>query len=111
MAINHIESNIAGDKYRRAKTVVLNNPKGGTKSITYAQEDVINLLDGTSAFSDTGSLVVALTDDIMTKKIDMINPATGDILGQKTVAEMVNTAFVFLHSLYIHQENLQNAQP
>lgn len=102
---NHIESDIPGDSYRRVKEMRLLNPKGGIKSIEYYQEDFINLLNNQKTTTNAPVLRFQLDSNKLSEVIDLVNPDTGEIIGKKSLAEIVQTTFLFAHSLYIYTEN------
>ena len=43
---NYVQTQDAGDIYVRAKSIILNNPKDGVKSVTFSREQIVNLKDG-----------------------------------------------------------------
>ena len=43
---NYVQTQNAGDIYVRAKSIILNNPKDGVKSVTFSREQIVNLKDG-----------------------------------------------------------------
>ena len=49
---NYVQTQDAGDIYVRGKSIILNNPKDGVKSITFAREQIVNLKDGDFISSD-----------------------------------------------------------
>ena len=102
--INHIASNIPGDVYRRAHTVTLNNPKDRNKSLSFAIEDIINLLDGSYKAVDAGFMDFEFSKEELKTKINLIDPETGEKLGEDYIGQMLKRTFVALNSLMIHIE-------
>ena len=39
---NYVQTQDAGDIYVRAKSITLNNPKDGIKSVTFSREQIVN---------------------------------------------------------------------
>ena len=42
---NYVQTQDAGGIYVRAKSITLNNPKDGIKSVTFSREQIVNLKD------------------------------------------------------------------
>lgn len=106
--INHYQTDIAGDTYRRAKSVILNNPKGGTKSVSYALEDIINLKDGKFVSTDAPTLVGNIDSEDLSQTITLYHPTTNQVVGQAKLGDLSNQIFVALHSYMIYLEEKQN---
>lgn len=91
---DYMESGLVGTQWQRCKTVVVNNPLAGEKSILFHEERVISLgeqslkqpLDGCSkAFSADGTF-------------PLLNPTTNEPTGQ-TMSH--SDLYVALYSLYM----------
>lgn len=103
--IKHIETDVVGDTYRRAKTVLLNNPREGIKSIDFILEDLTNKSNGTYAKEEVGIVSLSFSEHELNKDINLINPFTDEIIGKKLLKDILNDSFFLLHSLMIHAEN------
>lgn len=101
----HKQTDIAGDSYERAKSVVLNNPKDGQRSITFNKELVINLADGTTMHTDKDILVynAPVGADERAEVITLYN-LEGQIVGDKTAGEIDDLISMFLNSVLLKAE-------
>ena len=101
----HKQTDIAGDSYERAKSVVLNNPKDGQRSITFNKELVINLADGTTMHTDKDILVynAPVTADERAEIITLYN-LEGQVVGDKTAGEIDDLIGLFLNSALLAAE-------
>jgi hypothetical protein len=91
-------SNVVGTKYTRAYRVECQNPLDGQTSITFAEQSVVNLDDGTVITKDLGNLNEVLTEENTTTEFALLNPVTGESTGQSMSYGDIFTA---LYSLYI----------
>ncbi|NYR09622.1 hypothetical protein [Psychrobacter sp. BI730] len=101
----HKQTDSAGDSYERAKSVVLNNPKDGQRSITFNKELVINLADGTTMHTDKDILVynAPVTADERAEVITLYN-LEGQEVGEKTAGEIDDLIGLFLNSALLDAE-------
>lgn len=108
MTVNHVQTDIPGDIYYRAKSVVLNNPKDGIKSVSFAMEKIVNLNNGEYVATEAPTLVFNIDDNQMKNSIALRNPQTNEIVGQAVIGKLFSDVFVALHSLmnYVEEQEL-----
>ena len=73
---NYVQTQDAGDIYVRAKSITLNNPKDGIKSVTFSREQIVNLKDDKFIASDLSAIVGNFDDDELTKTLTLYHPLT-----------------------------------
>ena len=104
---NYQETNITGTKYRRAYQVHVANGMSD-KTITFHEEDVINLVDEVIQ-KKAGSVSKAFTAENANTSFAIVDPATGADSGQTMTYQEVYAA---LYGLYLHlaqqRDNDQN---
>lgn len=91
------QTSIAGDSWVRSNRVVVENGRGGTPAITFAEERIINTASGEFA-QNIGSVSEPFTNDNAIESFNLLNPETGAVIGSATYQEV----YVMLHSLYMH---------
>jgi hypothetical protein len=90
------EVSVAGTSWRRAKLVTITNPMGGIPMISFAEEDVIKMADGTVFTSGHSTYCDARFEPEATFPI--FNPVTGEATGATmTQAEL----YAIVYSLYM----------
>lgn len=87
---------VTGSSFTRCDRVVVENPKSGSRSITFSEERLINLPDGVVS-SPKGNLTYPLGES-MDEEFDLLDPDTGEVTGSSTFAE----AYAIIHSAYMH---------
>lgn len=92
---NYKESTVSGSVYTRAHRVIIDNRYQGTPSISFQEEEVLNV-NGQIIHQQQGSLDENFTDP--TTVFPMVDPTTGASLGDATYGQI----YVLLHSLYLH---------
>ena len=104
-----IQSDVPGDMYIRAKSVVLNNPKDGIKSATFNLEKIINLINDESTSISANSIVSNMpqTQEEYIEKIPLID-LKGNVLGEMMRGEMLEKMMLFLNSEMIYTYNKIN---
>lgn len=107
--INYIETDNAGDTYRRAKAVILSNPREHIKSVEFVLEDLTNKSDGTYAKEHVGSVIFSLTQENLKTKLNLINPTDGSSLGTKNIEVALQETFVLLYSLLLHTQTMNES--
>ena len=85
---NYVQTQDAGDIYVRAKSIILNNPKDGVKSVTFSREQIINLKDGNFIPSDLSAIVGNFDSDELSKTLTLYHPLTMQPLGEKNIGEL-----------------------
>jgi len=97
-------SPVAGSAWQRCLHVECNNPYGGQPGIRFDEERRMLLADGTTVGVPTGSVQEALTDPGVT--FPLVNPATGELLGQDV---SYGALYAMLFSLYMHLAHRRDA--
>ena len=98
---NYNESNISGTQWTRASQVRIHNPLGGTPSIQFKEENVINA-DGKNIITRGGTLTDKLVDPSLV--FNLLNPADGTVVGTATYGEV----YAILNSLYRHLASIRD---
>lgn len=83
--------------YVRPFQTVSNGPLVGLNSLTIFEEKVIVLPDASSVVVPLDTVVMATITD-PTESFNVVNPATGAVIGTKTLAELK----IEMYSLYLH---------
>ena len=84
--------------FDRANKVDIDNPLNGTPSIRFREETVQRRDGNDTVLGPKGFLEESLTEANSTEEYNLIDPATGDILGVTTYHNL----FLQLYSLYFH---------
>lgn len=92
---NYKETTISGSSYIRAHRVIINNPYQGIPTISFQEEEVLNV-NGQVIQQQKESVNESLTDP--SASFPLVDPTTGDSLGEATYGQI----YVLLHSLYLH---------
>ncbi|MNL06078.1 hypothetical protein D3C87_1267040 [compost metagenome] len=101
--MNYKETQIDGSSYVRCTRVVVDNGIDGSKSISFAEEQVISIVDEVIR-RPIGNLSLSLTDS-MGDSFDVLNPETGEVTGLMTFEQ----AYAVVHSAYMHAANKRDA--
>lgn len=88
---------VAGSSFTRCARVVIENPKDGPRQVYFAEEQVINLIDGSSHTTPVGNLSRSIEGGL-SESFDVLDPSTGEVLGSSTFGE----AYALVHSAYMH---------
>ena len=92
------QTTLAGTAYTRAVSVTVANPLTGVKAINFFEEQVVNL-GAEVLMRPQGGFQEAFTTENANSEFEMLNPETGEPLGQTaTYAQL----YGMLHSLYLH---------
>ena len=102
------ESAVAGTRYRRSNKIEIEN-KDLYKAITFYEEEVINLDDGTVR-RNVDKLVEPFTTDNANTVFPLLNPETGEELSPGATGTY-SGLYVMLYSLYMHLAKERDAQP
>lgn len=108
---NYVQTQDAGDIYVRAKSITLNNPKDGVKSVTFAREQIVNLKDGNFIPSDLSAIVGNFDDDELTKTLMLYHPLTMQPLGEKNIGELAQQLEIWLFSYMVELDKRQQQPP
>ena len=103
---NYVQTQDAGDIYVRAKSIILNNPKDGVKSVTFSREQIVNLKDGNFIQSDLPA-IVGNFDDELTKTLTRYHPLTMQTLGEKNIGELAQQLEIWLFSYMVELDKRQ----
>ena len=104
---NYVQTQDAGDIYVRAKSIILNNPKDGVKSVTFSREQIVNLKDGNFIPSDLSAIVGNFDDDELTKTLTLYHPLTMEKLGEKNIGELAQQLEIWLFSYMVELDKRQ----
>lgn len=97
MAANDYQyTEVAGSSFTRCSRVVVENPKEGGRSISFSEEQLINL-PGRVIATPLGNLAYPIAAD-MDEEFDLLDPDTGEVTGTTTFAQ----AYAVVHSAYMH---------
>ena len=108
---NYVQTQDAGDIYVRAKSIILNNPKDGVKSVTFSREQIVNLKDGNFIPSDLSAIVGNFDDDELAKTLTLYHPLTMEKLGEKNIGELAQQLEVWLFSYMVELDKRQQPPP
>ena len=108
---NYVQTQDAGDIYVRAKSIILNNPKDGVKSVTFSREQIVNLKDGNFIPSDLSAIVSNFDDDELTKNLTLYHPLTMEKLGEKNIGELAQQLEIWLFSYMVELDKRQQQPP
>ena len=103
--MNYKESTVNGIQWRRAKSVSVYNPYGGTASIRFDEEDIITFGDNIVRNNVPVDVKPLALDFNPTATIDLLDPTTGVPSG----ATMTHTdLYIALNSLYMQLANARD---
>ena len=104
---NYQQSDVAGTKYTRAYQV---NIKNGIddKSITFYEEELINLDSNESITKKLGEISEIFTTENASSSFPMLNPETGEEI-QAGATMTYSGVYTALYSLYIHLATQRDA--
>ena len=108
---NYVQTQDAGDIYVRAKSIILNNPKDGVKSVTFSREQIVNLKDGNFIPSDLSAIVGNFDDDELTKILTLYHPLTMQPLGEKNIGELAQQLEIWMFSYMVELDKRQQQSP
>ena len=108
---NYVQTQDAGDIYVRAKSIILNNPKDGVKSVTFSREQIVNLKDGNFIPSDLSAIVGNFDDDELSKTLTLYHPLTMEKLGEKNIGELAQQLEIWLFSYMVELDKRQLQPP
>ncbi len=94
MPTNYAQTNVTGEKWTRCGVVTITNPYNRNPSISFREEEVINIGGVEPIFNPKGEIVIAYEP---TKEINLINPETGEAIGTMTHEQL----FVAFYSAYL----------
>jgi hypothetical protein len=100
---NYMQSSVSGEKYVRAKRVVLENPLNGVPSATFIEQEVINIGAAESVKRDVGALHQPMSDPYVT--FQLLNPVDDSVIGSATYADV----YAMLYSLHRHLAAIRDA--
>lgn len=108
---NYVQTQDAGDIYVRAKSIILNNPKDGVKSVTFSREQIVNLKDDNFIPSDLSAIVGNFDDDELSKTLTLYHPLTMEKLGEKNIGELAQQLEIWLFSYMVELDKRQQQPP
>lgn len=108
---NYVQTQDAGDIYVRAKSIILNHPKDGIKSVTFSREQIVNLKDDNFIASDLSAIVGNFDADELTKTLTLYHPLTMQPLGEKNIGELAQQLEVWLFSYMVELDKRQQQPP
>jgi hypothetical protein len=94
--INYQEKSIPGTltQYKRANSIIILNPLTGVPEVSFIEEIVQNLPDGTQLISPSGNLSAQMHDPSIV--FNLISPTDGAIVGSMSYEQL----YVAMYSLY-----------
>ena len=101
---NYKETQITASKYQRARFVTITNDKGTNPFISFVEEQIVVLDDGSFVKNECGLVGEVLTVDNATEQFDILND-DGTVSGQSTYQDV----YKLLSSLYIHMATKRDA--
>lgn len=93
---NYKETSVAGSKWTRSWQVVVENKFNKTPSITFFEEQIVDVGDGVPTSTLVQGQLTEKFDD-PTKTFNLVHPVTGDVIGTGTYQDL----YVLLSSLYL----------
>ena len=96
------QSAIAGTAWQRCHHVALDNPREGTPSIRFHEQEVLSI-GGREIQSMTGSVSLAFDP---ARPIALRDPATGELTGEMS---SYGAAYVLIYSAYIDAAEARDA--
>jgi hypothetical protein len=106
---NYQQSDIAGTKYTRSYQVNVQNGLSN-KAITFFEEQIINLDDGSVVQQKAGNVSESLTADNASTAFPLLDPETGQVIVQGATMTY-SGVYAALYSLYIHLATERDAAP
>lgn len=95
--MSYKETSLTGTQWTRASGATIQNPVSGEKAITFVEETVKALSDGTFVNTMEGTLRETLANP--GEVFELVSPADDTPLGKRATYMDV---YVMLHSLYLH---------
>lgn len=93
---NYNETNVTGTTWQRCHKIEIRNPNGGSKSAIFFEEEITSLENGRVIQEPITNIQEQFSDPM--KTIELLNPETGDQLGNTVTYQDV---YVILYSLYM----------
>ena len=102
------ETDVTSTSYQRANFITISNEVGQTPNITFNEEVVVELPDGSFAKKSVGMLHGSITEDNQDEAVFLIDPVTGEPSQvTMTFAEIHNA----IRSLYLHMAIKRDSIP
>lgn len=102
---NYKEAQITGTTWKRAKSLNIQNPINGVPSISFMEEDAVNIGDRTIVGGETFGLSASFD---AASTFALVDPATGEPTGAVMTQGELEAA---LHSLYLDLAVKRDNQP
>jgi hypothetical protein len=99
------QQSVSGTKYKRASRIIIDSVKDSNPVINFVAEEIVTI-DGEDIHKDAGNITGTFTAENAGTQFDLVNPATGDLLGAKATYQDVQ---VILFSLFFHLDAAQSA--
>jgi hypothetical protein len=96
MTHNYEPTQVDARIYRRARLVQMDNPLGGTRTVSFYEEDVTQV-NGDVIKQDAGVLRIEVPDAAMMTDVPLLDPATDALTGQTMTYLQIYQA---VYSLY-----------
>lgn len=103
------EEPITGSKWRRSHFVTIENPAVGEKAITYHEQEVKLLNDGSMSDKPAGSIRQPYAPELAGTVFQLRNPTDDSVIVGATAT--YQDVYVLLHSLYLHLATMRDAPP
>lgn len=101
MTVNYKQTNATGSMWTRCKQIHINNPLGQMPSVQFAEEEAVSI--GTKTMTQPGRVINGAFNPETV--FDLINPDTGDVIGQASHMQV----YVIMHSLWLSMAKAQDA--
>lgn len=100
MTANYKQTNATGSMWTRCKQIHINNPLGQMPSVQFAEEEAVSIGDKT--MTQPGRVINGAFNPASV--FDLINPDTGDVIGQASHMQV----YVIMHSLWLSMAKAQD---
>jgi hypothetical protein len=99
-----VSETIEGQKWTRAYNVNVSNRLDEIPSITFAEEEVTQLSNGTKSFGSNSSISESFANP--NTEFELLNPITGLPVG---IYSKYSDVYVMLYSMYMHLATIRDA--
>ena len=96
---------ITGSKWTRAREILIQNPHAGDKSVTFVEEEVTQLSDGTAINKPLGVITTIFNDP--STVVNLRSPITNELVGATITHGEI---YAILHSAYMDAAVARDAQ-
>lgn len=101
------EQSLTGEKWTRSYRVHIENPWGGLATVTFFEEDIVELSNGSRVNSPLGQIAMEFTDP--NAVVQLIDPATGLEIPGATMTH--GQLYLGMSSLYLQAAAARDNAP